>query len=102
MSFKGNEGDAQMHHHLPAARADWVDDACALLGACHLRNERIVSIHAYSSLYRKARLGGRERRKRKEITEQEPTLKVEEDARLLVRAAAHGVEEEKEVVGLWE
>jgi hypothetical protein len=35
-----------MHHHLPTTRVDGVDDVGELIGACHLRNEGIVSINA--------------------------------------------------------
>jgi hypothetical protein len=49
-----------MHYHLPTARADGVDDAGALFGACHLCNEGVVSIHAYSYLWEAGRRKGRE------------------------------------------
>jgi hypothetical protein len=49
-----------MYHHLPIARADGVDDAGTLFGACHLRSENIVSIHAYWYLWDEG--GGREGR----------------------------------------
>jgi hypothetical protein len=44
-----------MHPHLFIAHAGGVDDAGALFGACHLRNECIVSIHAYSYLREEGR-----------------------------------------------
>jgi hypothetical protein len=47
---KPRKGDAPMHHRLPIARADGVEDAGVLFGTCHLRNEGIDSIHAYSYL----------------------------------------------------
>jgi hypothetical protein len=78
-----------MHHHLPTARTDGVDDAGALFGASRLRNEGIVSIHAYSYSWEEGR---RKRRERGEGDEEGKSggrthleLLVEEDPRLLVR-----------------
>jgi hypothetical protein len=49
-------------HHLPTARADGVDNAGALFGACDRPNEGVVSIHAYWYL-------GEEGRRRREEEE---------------------------------
>jgi hypothetical protein len=42
-------------HPLFIAHAGGVDDAGALFGACHLPNEGIVGIHAYSYLQEEGR-----------------------------------------------
>jgi hypothetical protein len=80
-----------MHHHLPTARADDVEDAGALFGACHLRNEGIVSIHASSYLWEEGRRKGWEveRGRREERRKNPPELLVEEDPRLPVGALDH-------------
>jgi hypothetical protein len=52
---KDKKGDAPMHLYLFITHAGGVDDAGALFGACHLRNECIVSIHAYSYLREEGR-----------------------------------------------
>jgi hypothetical protein len=76
-----------MYHQLPTVRADGVDDAGDPSGARHLRNEGIVSIHAYlwEEGKRKGRKGGTGKRKGR-VEEEHLELLVEEDARLLVCA----------------
>ncbi|KAJ7832129.1 hypothetical protein B0H14DRAFT_2592221 [Mycena olivaceomarginata] len=63
--------------------------SCPIFGACHLRNESIVSVHAYSDLWKEGRRKGREGEKGKKGKSGGRTyleLLVEENARLLVRA----------------
>jgi hypothetical protein len=63
-----------MYHHLPTARAEGINDAGDPSGARHLRNEGIVSIHAY--LWEEGKRKGREggTGKRKGRVEEEHTL----------------------------
>jgi hypothetical protein len=75
-----------VHWDLPTVRADGVDDAGTVFGACSLCNEGIVP--AYSDLWEGGRRKRREREKgqRKGRVEEEPTLSFW--WKMLVRALA--------------
>jgi hypothetical protein len=65
-----------MHHHLPTAGADGVNDAGALFGACHLRSGGIVSIREYSYSWEEGKGGGKGEEEEQGRAEEEPTLSI--------------------------